>query len=303
MSAGGSTKVILISLLANAGVAVAKFAASLYTGSATMMAEAVHSLSDCGNQILLLHGQRAARKEQSSQYPMGRSMEMFFWSFVVALLLFSMGGLFSLYEGFEKLHHPAPLTSPHVAIAVLMAAIALESYSFWACYKEVRLQNQYRSLQEWIRKTNNTDLLVIFLEDFAALMGLGIALVCLLVSWLGNMPRFDAVGSLAIGFLLIFVALLLAREVKPLLIGESPGLDYSISVREVLAQLDPSMKLLRIIALQRGIGSIMLAYKLHPGGQQDVPTTIALVNKLEASLRARHPEIKWQFAELDTTDA
>lgn len=302
MSAGGSTKVIIISLCANFGIALSKLAGSFYTGSATLMAEAVHSFSDCGNQVLLLYGQHVSKKPFDARYPLGRSKEMFFWSFVVALLLFSMGGLFSIYEGIHKLQHPEAMHAPFVGIAILVVAIVLEGYSFWACYKEVRAQNTHGSLWRWIKRTNSTDLLVIFLEDFAALGGLFLALAALLVAWLGDMPHWDGIGSLMIGVLLIGVAVLLAREVKPLLIGEAPSEDYETSARAVIAEIAPGMKLLRLIAVQQGIGAVMLAYKIHPGDARDVMETITLVNRIEAELRRRHPDIQWQFAELDTHD-
>ncbi len=298
--AGGSRKVIIISLCANFGIALSKLGGALYTGSAALLAEAVHSFSDCGNQALLLHGQRAAGKPPTPQYPLGRSKELFFWSFVVALLLFTMGGMFSLYEGIHKLWHPQALESPMVGVVILLVAVGLEGYSFYACLREVRHQNHDGSLWRWVRRTNSADLLVIFLEDLAALLGLLMALSALGLAWITGSPLWDAAGSCVIGVLLIGVAVVLAREVKSMLIGEMPSHDYQADMEELLAEVMPGARLLRLIALQQGVNAVLLAYKIAPG--QGFPSTqqaIDAINCFEREVRVRHPEIQWQFAELD----
>jgi len=303
MSAGGSTKVILISLCANFLIAVSKFVGSVITGSASLLAEAVHSLSDCGNQALLLYGQRLAKKPPTAHYPLGRSKELFFWSFVVALLLFSMGGMFSLYEGLHKIQHPEPLSYPLVGIGILVVAVGLEGFSFWACYKEVRHQNHFGSLWQWIRQTTSADLLVIFLEDAAALFGLLFALCALSLTWITGNPLFDAIGSCAIGVLLLIVAVILAREVKQMLIGQMPSIDYRDKLDALLVTMMPGARLIKLIALQQGVDAILIAYKIHPGDMaQDVHTAIAKVNAFEDAVKTAYPEIKWQFAELDVKD-
>lgn len=298
--AGGSRKVIIISLFANFGIAVSKLAGAFFTGSAALMAEAVHSFSDCGNQGLLLYGGAVAKKPPSVRYPLGRGKEMFFWSFVVALLLFTMGGMFSLYEGIHKLQHPEALHYPVVAIAILLVAIALESFSMWACYKEVQLQNTYGSLWQWIQRTSSADLLVIFLEDLAALLGLFIALAALSAAWITGNPFWDGLGSCVIGVLLLIVAVVLAREVKPMLIGERASTDYKKSLAPLATQHFSGGKLLTVLALQQGVGAVLLAYKLHPG-DLSVSATVLMdkINAFEKAVRAQHPEIQWQFAEID----
>lgn len=299
MSAGGSAKVIIISLCANIGIAISKLAAALFTGSAALLAESVHSFADCGNQGLLLYGQKAAKLGVSKQYPMGRSKEGFFWSFVVALLLFSMGGVFSLYEGWHKISHPEPISYPWVGIGVLIIAVILESVSFYACLKEVRKENTFGSLGAWIRRTTSADLLVIFLEDFAALLGLVIALAALLVAWATNNSFFDGLGSMSIGILLIGVAIVLAREVKSLLIGEAPAFDYETAVGNLVNRFIPGGRILRFIALQVGTHEVQLSYKISPGHVTHVKELIDGINALEKTVREKFPEVVWQFVEPD----
>ncbi len=301
--AGGSKKVIIISLFANLGIAVSKLAGAFYTGSAALMAEAVHSFSDCGNQALLLFGGWQAKKGPTRQYPLGRGKEMFFWSFVVALLLFTMGGMFSLYEGLHKIQHPEPLSNPVVGVIILLVAVGLESFSFYACLKEVRHINRYPSLWQWIKHTTAADLLVIFLEDLAALLGLIFALIALLLAWATGESLFDGIGSFLIGLLLIMTAVILAREVKPLLIGQAPHEDYQADLQNLLQAQMPGARITRLVTLQQGVGSLLVAYKIHPGDLSgDLRTAIDRVNAFEAAAKQRFPEIHWQFAELDHTD-
>lgn len=298
--AGGSKKVIIISLFANLGIALSKLGGALYTGSAALLAEAVHSFSDCGNQALLLYGQHAAAKPPTERYPLGRGKELFFWSFVVALLLFTMGGMFSLYEGIHKMQHAQALEVPLVGIAILLVAVALEGFSFVACLREVKHQNTHGSLWKWIRHTSSADLLVIFLEDFAALLGLLFALAALIMAWATGNSMWDGLGSVAIGVLLIVVAVVLAREVKPMLIGEMSATDYQPKLEALLAEVMPGAKLLRLIALQQGVGAVLLAYKINPGATYPATVeAIAAVNRFELAVRTRFPEIQWQFAEMD----
>lgn len=301
--AGGSKKVIIISLFANLGIALSKLAAAFFTGSAALMAEAVHSFSDCGNQLLLLYGGWAANKGVSRQFPLGRGKEMFFWSFVVALLLFTMGGMFSLYEGLHKIQHPEPLSYPLVGIIVLLIAVGLEGFSFAACLKEVKHINKHGSLWNWIKHTTAADLLVIFLEDLAALLGLVLALAALLLAWATGETIFDGIGSCAIGLLLLGTAVVLAREVKSLLIGEAPNEDYETSLSTILQQTLPGARLLKVIVLQQGVGSLLAAYKIHPGeAATDLRATIAGINRFEAAVKAQYPDVRWQFSELDYED-
>lgn len=300
MSASGSTKVIIISLFANLGIALSKLAGALFTKSASLLAESVHSFSDCGNQILLLFGQYVAKKPPTDKHPLGRSKEAFFWSFVVALLLFSIGGMFSIYEGIHKLSEPGGISYPFVGIAILVVAIILEGISYRACLIEVNKTRGTTPLFTWIRTTTKADLLVIFLEDLAALLGLFIAFFALLFTWITDNTIYDAVGSISIGVLLIVVACVLAVEVKSLLIGEASGQNYHHEIATRLEQYIPGASLIRYIALQIGVDAVMLAYKINPGSQtQPIGEVINAINRLEADMKARYPEISWQFVECD----
>lgn len=303
MSASGSKKVIVFSLLANLGIAVAKLSGALFTGSTALLAEGIHSLSDCGNQALLLYGRHAAARPADAKYPLGRSKEAFFWSFVVALLLFSMGGMFSIYEGLHKIAHPEPVQHPVVGLVILLVAIVLEGGSFWACMKEVARQNRFGSLWQWVKRTTSADVLVIFLEDLAALLGLVLGMAALTMAWITGASFWDGAGSVAIGVLLIVVAAILAREVKSLLIGEAPAADYEAEIKVLLQEAMPGAALLRFIALQQGLDSVLVAYKVRPPeGMASLEAAIVRVNEFEARVKQRFPEIVWQFAELDSED-
>lgn len=299
MSTPGSTRVIIIALLANLGVAVAKLAAATISGSASLLAESAHSLADCGNQLFLLLGKRASAQAPTDAHPLGFGRETFFWSFVVAILLFSGGGLFAMYEGIRKLGEPSPVESPWLAIAVLLISLGLEAFSFRACLKEVRAKIARGGLWSWFRGTAEADLLVVFTEDAAAILGLTIASVCLLLTVITGNPAWDARGSLLIGTLLIVVAALIAIEVKSLLVGEAPAVDYRPMLEELIQVHIEGGRLLRLIALQMGGNEVMLAYKVHPGRVGEVEALVGAINDLEREVRQRFPEVRWQFVEPD----
>lgn len=299
-SGDGSIKVILFALIANFGIAVSKFFGAYITKSASLLAEAIHSLVDCSNQILLLIGKKKSQQAPNEQYPLGHGREVFFWSFVVAILLFSMGGLFAIYEGIHKLDAPENIQRPEIALCILLLGIGLEGFSFWACYKEVRKKNHFGSLWKWLRKSTSADLLGIFLEDAAALLGLTVALAALLIGWWTGEPIWDAIGSISVGVVLIGVAILLAAETKSLLIGESPSTDYRSTIQKILADLFPGGSLLHIIAIQTGGDEVMVAFKFHPG--ESIPKSAELIegiNEMERKLRRAFPEIRWLFVEPD----
>lgn len=213
-------RAILLALGANFAIFVAKLAAALLTGSGAMLAEAVHSFADCGNQGLLLLGIRQAKRPPSDEYPLGWGRALYFWSFLVAILLFSVGGMFSVYEGIHKFSHPEPLRWPWLALGVLGFALVAEGTSLHGCLHEVNKSRGKQSLWAWFHTTRSSELLVIFGEDLAALIGLGIAALAVGATMLTGNLMFDAAGTLAIGVLLIVVAVLVAVEVKALLIGQ-----------------------------------------------------------------------------------
>ncbi len=299
MSAGGSTKVIVIAMMANLGIAIGKFFGAFVSGSSSMLAEGIHSLVDTTNQVLLLVGEKSARKKPSDQHPLGYGRESFFWSFVVTVLLFSLGGLFAIYEGVHKLSDPEPLKNYNIVIGILLAGVLLEGYSFLMALKEIRVQNRFGKLSTWFRKTTSAGLLVIFTEDAGALIGLTIAAFCVTMAKVLDNPVWDAYGSIAIGVLLVVLAGFLAVEIKSLIIGEAPSKDYRPDVEKILGERMPSAKLLRFLALSIGDREVMLSYKIHPGEENDVNSLIEDINKVEAEVRNQFPEVKWQFVEPD----
>jgi cation diffusion facilitator family transporter len=299
-SKGDTAKVIVIALLANLGIALIKFIGAFVSKSASMLAEAIHSLVDCSNQVLLLIGNKKAAKPPSKTHPLGYGRETFFWSFIVAILLFSVGGLFAIYEGAHKLHEPGgELSSPFVGLGILVVSLLMEGVSFRACLKEVSTQNTHGSLWKWFHKTTSSELLVVFTEDAAAMLGLTIATTCVLLSWLTGNAMWDALGSILVGAVLVLVAVLLATEIKSLIVGEAASTDYSPFIEDRLKSLIPGGRLLKLIAIQTGGSEVMLSYKVHPGQVQEVDRLINAINELEREIKAKFPEVRWQFVEPD----
>lgn len=289
-------------MTANFGIAVAKFVGAYFSKSSALLAEAIHSVVDTTNQILLLIGEKSSKKPPDDAHPLGYGRETFFWSFVVSILLFSLGGLFAIYEGIHKLADPEPMHHPMLAIGILIFSILLEGYSFYACLKEVRETNPFPDIWTWFRKTTAAGLLVIFTEDAGALVGLMIATSCVSLSWALDNPAFDAYGSILIGCLLVGLAVLLAREIKSLIIGESPSKNYRPHIESLVRGYIPSSRVLRFLALQTGDGEVLISYKITPGNIQDVSQLIKTINQIEAQVRKQFPEIKWQFVEPDFKD-
>nr|WP_042195541.1 cation diffusion facilitator family transporter [Kibdelosporangium sp. MJ126-NF4]CEL22076.1 Cation transporter [Kibdelosporangium sp. MJ126-NF4]CTQ92857.1 Cation transporter [Kibdelosporangium sp. MJ126-NF4] len=220
MSAGGGTKAIVAALVANAGIAVAKFVGFLITGSSSMLAESVHSVADTSNQGLLLLGQKTAKRKADIEHPFGYGRDRYFYSFIVALMLFTLGSAFALYEGIHKIQHPEPLSSPIVAVIILVVAIGLESYSFRTAIVESRLIKGDATWWQFIRQSRTPELPVVLLEDAGALFGLVFALIGVGLATVTGDPVWDAVGTLMIGVLLGVIAVILIIEMKSLLIGE-----------------------------------------------------------------------------------
>lgn len=216
-----SSDSIKAALIANASIAAAKTAGAVTTGSASMLAEAIHTGADCGNQLLLMWGIKTSAKEADVNHPLGYGMNVYFWSFIVALVLFSLGGVYSVYEGIHKVLEPEPLKNVGWAIAILLFGVVMEGRSFLICLKEIKAIHPGKSFQWFFKETRSPELLVIFAEDLAALIGLAIALTFLTIAWLTGNPIFDAIGSLFVGILLIAVATFLFLEIKALMIGQS----------------------------------------------------------------------------------
>jgi cation diffusion facilitator family transporter len=300
-SGANPVKAIFFALGANFAIAVAKYIAAWITNSGSMLAEAVHSTADCGNQLLLLVGLRAAKRPPSPDFPLGYGKATYFWSFIVALMLFSVGGLFSVYEGWHKLHAPEPLSYPLLALGVLAFGIAAESFSTWGCLREVNKERGGRSLWQWFRSSRNAELLVILGEDLAALFGLTLAFIAVAATWLTGDPLWDALGSIAIGLLLIVVAVLIGVEVKQMLIGQ--GVDREVH-DEMLAALreQPGVEsVLNLLTLQMG-PDVMVAVKakMKPAGSE--AALLEAINRAEKAFRGRFPQVAFLFFEPDFHD-
>ena len=290
----------MYALGANLAIAAAKSAAAAFTGSSAMLAEAIHSFADAGNQGLLLWGMKQAKRPPSPDYPLGWGKAVFFWSFIVALVLFSLGGLFSLYEGWHKLHSDEGLSHPWVAIAVLVFGIAAEAVSLRACLHEVNKLRHGKSLWQWFRESRHSELVVILGEDLAALLGLVFALVAILLAILTGDPFWDALGSMSIGVLLIVVAIGIGNEIKALLIGQSAAPESVEELRQFLLRQPGVEKVFSLITLQLGM-SFMVAVKVRMNART-VDELVAAINRAEAAMRAEFPEIQWLFFEPDVAD-
>jgi cation diffusion facilitator family transporter len=291
---------ILYALGANLAIAAAKTGAAIATGSSSMLAEAIHSYADSGNQGLLLWGMKQAKRPPSPDYPLGWGKAVFFWSFIVALVLFSLGGLFSLYEGWHKLHSTEGLSYPWVAVGILVFGIIAETVSLRACLHEVNKVRQGRSLWRWFRESRQSELVVILGEDLAALLGLALALIAILLTIATGNPMWDALGSMGIGVVLIVVAIGIAHEIKGLLIGQSADPETELRLREFLQKHDHVEKVLRLLTLQLGT-SLMVAVKVKMTATT-AADLVAAINSAEKALRAEFPEIQWLFFEPDVAD-
>ncbi|MBB6243872.1 cation diffusion facilitator family transporter [Rhodanobacter sp. MP1X3] len=296
-----SLRAILLALGANFAIFVTKLAAAFITGSGAMMAEAVHSLADCGNQGLLLLGMRQAKRPASSEYPLGWGRALYFWSFLVAILLFSVGGMFSVYEGVHKLTNPEPLKWPWLALGVLVFGIVAESISMRGCLVEVNKARASRSLWRWFRETRSSELLVIFGEDLAALLGLCFAAIAIGTTMATGNIIYDAVGTIAIGVLLVVVAVLLAIEVKALLIGQGVEPQRRAELLTFLEARPEISKVLNLITLQMG-PDVMVAVKALMAPTTDSRGLIDAINTVERAMKTEFDDVRWSFFEPDFTD-
>jgi cation diffusion facilitator family transporter len=298
----GNKSEVLKSLAVNVIIATSKGIAAGITGSGAMLAETLHSFADCGNQGLLLLGISRSQKPADAKHPLGYGREMYFWSFIVALLLFLGGGGFSIYEGVHKMQHPEPVGDIKLALIILGGAILLEG---WATFGNVKLMNQRRGktpFLRYMRETKDSDLIVVFGENSAAVLGLILAAAFIIISKVTDDGRWDAAGSLAIGIVLIGVALFLAVEVKGLLIGEVADPKVMAAAEELVAQ-DPDVeKVLRILSIQQGPGEIVVAMKLKFKDGLETKQLVSVINRFEAALEQKVPEIKWSFVEPDDRD-
>ncbi|TDD93243.1 cation diffusion facilitator family transporter [Saccharopolyspora karakumensis] len=298
MSAGGGTKAILAALVANAGIAVAKFGGFLFTGSSSMLAESVHSLADTSNQGLLLLGQKTSQRKASEEHPFGYGRDRYFYSFVVALMLFTLGSVFALYEGIHKIEHPEPLESAWVAVLILVIAIGLETYSFRTAIKESRAIKGELTWWQFIRQSKTPELPVVLLEDLGALVGLVLALGGVGLTVLTGNAIFDGIGTVCIGVLLGVIAVVLIVETKSLLIGEGASRDV---LDEIVGQLE-SERVERVIHIRTqylGPDELLIAAKICFTESLSVAEVAAEIDGAEKRIRANVPAARLIYLEPD----
>jgi cation diffusion facilitator family transporter len=299
---GESTGEILKSLVVNVLIAASKGVAAVISGSGAMLAETLHSTADCGNQLLLLRGVKATKRPPDKDHPLGHGRQLYFYSFIVALLLFFGGGVFSIHEGVHKILEPEPVEDIRLALAILGFSLALEG---WSCYGNVVELDKRRGetpFFQYLRETKDTDLIVVFGENSAAVLGLLLAGTALILAHFTGDGRWDGIGSLSIGLVLVGVAVFLAREVHSLLVGESAD-KKTHDILDDIAEKDPNIeKVLNVITLQQGPGEVMLAMKVQMRAGMTTDELVAAINAFEREIKNRTPHVKWSFIEPDNDD-
>jgi cation diffusion facilitator family transporter len=295
----GGARAVLAALGANLAIALTKFIAFAITGSASLLAEAVHSVADSGNQVLLLLGRHRAARDETEEHQFGFGAERYFYAFIVALVLFTVGALFSGYEGIERIVHPGKLDSPVVALAVLVIAIGLEGFSLRT---GVRESNRSRGRARWrsfIRHAKAPELPAVLLEDVAALTGLGLALIGVVLAWLTGDDRWDGAGSLAIGVLLACVAVVLAVEMKSLLIGESASFDVQAAIVGAIEAGQDVERVIHLRTLHIGPETLLVAAKIGVRPGQTAASVVAGIDAAERRIRSVVPIAELIFLEPD----
>jgi cation diffusion facilitator family transporter len=295
----GSRKAIIAAFFANLGIAVAKFIGFFFTGAASMLAEAVHSVADTSNQGLLLLGRKRASRPPTPGHPFGYGRERFFWSFVVALVIFSLGSLFALFEGVDKLRHPHELDSVGWAIGILLVAVVLEGFSFHTAISESRDLKGDDTWFGFIRHAKVPELPVVLLEDFGALIGLTFALGGVIAARATGNPRFDAVGSLAIGVLLAAIALTLVIEMKSLLIGESARPEQRRAIREAIEGHVLVRRLIHVRTEHIGPEELLVGAKVEFDEALDLPALAGAIDSVESAIRSAVPAATVIYLEPD----
>jgi cation diffusion facilitator family transporter len=301
MSHDSSAKAILYAFIANLGIALSKLGAAIYTNSGSMLAESIHSFADCGNQVLLYLGLKQSARPPTPQHPLGFGKISYFWSFIVALMLFSVGGLFSIQEGWHKLHAPEPIKQAWVALLVLGVSIVLETFSTLGCLREINKLRRGRTLRQWVETTRNAELVVVLGEDLAALVGLVLAFVFVSMAAATGNPLYDAFGSIVIGVVLIIVSLFIAVRIKGLIVGKSAEEDVQKAINEHVEATEGIEDVLNAITMQLG-PQVMLAIKVRMTPGISVEKAVELINGLERSIKSKFPEVAWCFVEPDVAD-
>jgi cation diffusion facilitator family transporter len=297
---GHGTKAIIAALLANIGIAISKFVAYLVTGASSMLAESIHSVADSGNQVLLLVGGKRAGRAATPQHPFGFGRDRYIYAFIVAIVLFSVGGLFAIYEGYHKLTHPEELTSPQGAIGVLVVAIALESFSLRTAVKETQaVKPPQQSYWSFIRHARQPELPVILLEDLGALTGLVLALLGVGLATITGDSVFDGIGTLCIGVLLVVIAVILAVETKSLLLGESATPEQQEQIVRALEAPDSGISVIHIKTMHLGPDEVLVGAKIAVERCENAETIARSIDEAEERIRAAVPTARVIYLEPD----
>jgi cation diffusion facilitator family transporter len=293
-----SIKSISFALLANFGIAVTKTVAAFMTGSGAMLAESIHSFADCGNQGLLFWGLQATKKKPDAEHPLGYGKEIYFWSFIVALMLFSIGGVFSVYEGIHKVSMHEGLRNPVIAVVVLLVSMVLEAASLYGCLSQINKLRRHENLWTWYKNSRRSELIVVLGEDTAALLGLSFALISVVLSVVTGNPVFDAIGSIGIGILLIIISVFLAVKVKSLLIGQSADDENRTAIKTFLEARPEIEQIFNLITLQLG-PDVMVAVKAKMKKVDSADQLIDNINACESALKKHFHDVQWIFFEPD----
>ncbi|MFC9952139.1 cation diffusion facilitator family transporter [Streptomyces prasinus] len=299
MSASGGTKAIVAALVANAAIAVAKFVAFLFSGSSSMLAESVHSVADSGNQALLLLGGKRAQRQATPQHPFGYGRERYIYAFLVSIVLFSVGGLFAIYEGYEKIKHPHELTHWYWPVGVLVFAIIAETFSFRTAIKESNAVRGERSWKEFVRHAKAPELPVVLLEDLGALVGLVLALGGVGLALLTGDSVWDGIGTLCIGVLLILIAVVLALETKSLLLGEAAGAEETRKIEAALVDGDTVTRIIHMRTLHIGPEELLVAAKIAVRHDNTAAEVAAAIDAAESRIRGAVPIARVIYLEPD----
>lgn len=299
MSASGGSKAIIAAFFANLGIAIAKFVGFLITGSGSMIAESVHSLADTGNQGLLLLGGRRAKKDADALHQFGYGRERYFWAFVVALVLFSLGSLFAIYEGIDKLRHPHHIDSIAIALAILGASIVLESFSLRTAWREADHVRGSVKLTTYIRKAREPELPVVLLEDIGALIGLVLAFGAVVMAKVTDNSRWDGAGTLGIGILLGIIAVILAVEMKSLLIGESATPENYQAIHRAVLDSPEVDRIIHLRTQHLGPDELLVGVKVGFRPGLTMAELAEIIDDLEARVRAVVPMAKPFYVEPD----
>jgi len=297
MAATGGTRTIVTALIANFTISVAKFFGFVITSSSAMLAEAVHSLADTSNQALLLLGKKRSKKLPSAQRPFGFGRERFFWAFVVSLVLFSLGSMYAVYEGIEKIRHPHEIESLWWALAILLFAMVMEAYAFQTAVKESRFYKGDHSWKSFIRRSRIPELPVVLLEDFGALMGLVFAFVCVLIADITGNAVWDGIGTLSIGILLGLIAIILAIETKSLLIGEGALPEQVVRIENAITSSPEVLSLIDMRTEYLGPETLLVAAKIEFSGETSPSDISGDVDTIENRIREVEPLAKIIYLE------